>query len=227
MQQLVFDLSPVPNVQFDSFIHATNAEVVSALTQEPPERFIYLWGEAGGGKTHLLKAWQARSEGLTGGAIYIDARTERIVEATRSFSWIAIDHIDDLMPDEAIAFFSLYHALQERRSGALLAAGRYPPAKLKLRADVCTRLGSALVFEVKLLADEEKLAVLCAQAQRRQLSIHEDVFRYLLSHWRRDLPHLLALLETLDRYSLALHCPITVTLVKRLLASTPLPASTP
>ena len=43
------------------------------------------------------------------------------------------------------------------------------------------------------------------------------MLRYLLTHWRRDLASLTDKLDTLDRYSLAMHRPITVPLVKHIL----------
>ena len=46
------------------------------------------------------------------------------------------------------------------------------------------------------------------------------MFRYLLTHWRRDLSSLIAMLDMLDRYSLALRRPITVPLVKNVLQTT-------
>ena len=53
----------------------------------------------------------------------------------------------------------------------------------------------------------------------RQLNVPDEVFRYLLTHWRRDLSSLTAMLDTLDRYSLALQRPVTVPLVKNVLQS--------
>ena len=49
------------------------------------------------------------------------------------------------------------------------------------------------------------------------LNISDEVLRYLLTHWRRDLASLTDMLDTLDRYSLAMHRPITVPLVKHIL----------
>ena len=96
-------------------------------------------------------------------------------------------------------------------------AGRQPPMALAVRDDLRTRLGWGLVFEVKALSDEDKLAALRSHAASRQLSIPDDVYRYLLTHWRRDLSSLIGMIDILNRYSLAMRRPITVPLVKNVL----------
>ena len=88
-----------------------------------------------------------------------------------------------------------------------------------LRPDLATRLASGLVLEVKPLSDSDKLTALRRHAGARQLNVPDEVFRYLLTHWRRDLSSLTSMLDTLDRYSLALQRPVTVPLVKNILQS--------
>ncbi|MTD33486.1 DnaA regulatory inactivator Hda [Paludibacterium denitrificans] len=217
MDQLVLDLTPAPLPAFDNFVAERNREVITALTAPEAERFIYLWGESGSGKTHLLQAWIAHAERLGRAAIYLDAQHESLPDFAREASFIAVDHVDDLAPDDQIMLFSFYNSLKEGGDGRLLMAGRQPPMALSVRDDLRTRLGWGLVFEVKALSDDDKLAALRTHAATRQLSIPDDVFRYLLTHWRRDLTSLIAMIDMLDRYSLALRLPITVPLVKNVL----------
>lgn len=220
MDQLVLDLAPEPLPVFDTFVAKRNREVIAALADPDGERFLYLWGESGSGKTHLLRAWIAHAETQGRSSIYLDAKNERLPDFAREASFIAVDHIDDLDPDDQITLFSIYNSLKDGGQGHLLMAGREPPMNLALRDDLRTRIGWGLVFEVKALSDEEKLAALHAHAAKRQLAVGDDVFRYLLTHWRRDLPSLIAMLDMLDRYSLALRRPITVPLVKNVLQTT-------
>ncbi|AXK38310.1 DnaA regulatory inactivator Hda [Crenobacter cavernae] len=224
MDQLVLNLSPEPLPAFDSFVAERNREVVTALIDPEAERFLYLWGEPGSGKTHLLHAWIAHAEALGRASIYLDARQERLPEFAREASYIAVDHVDDLHPDDQITLFSIYNSLKEAGEGRLLMAGRQPPMMLALRDDLRTRVGWGLVFEVKPLSDDDKLAALARHAETRQLAIPEDVFRYLLTHWRRDLASLVDMIDLLDRYSLALRRPITVPLVKNILQTTSSPS---
>ena len=220
MDQLVLDLTPTPTPGFDNFLAEHNREIIAALNDASGERFVYLWGAPGCGKTHLLQAWIAHAERTGRAAIYLDAKTEHLPDFAREASFIAVDKVDDLTPDDQITLFSIYNALKESGEGRLLMAGRLPPMRLPVRDDLRTRLGWGLVFQVKALSDDDKLAALKRHAAERQLAIPDDVFRYLLTHWRRDLSSLIDMLDTLDRYSLALQRPITVPLVKNILQTT-------
>jgi DnaA family protein len=90
---------------------------------------------------------------------------------------------------------------------------------LTLRADVVTRLAWGLVYEVHGLSDREKAAALAGHASVRGFALQEDVSNYLLTHARRDMPGLVALLDALDRYSLESQRPVTVPLLRELLAA--------
>src|SRR6202008_5195741 len=85
-----------------------------------------------------------------------------------------------------------------------------------------TRLGWGLVFHLAPLPDEHKAAVLRHAAKGRGIALAEDVPAYLLTHFRRDMPSLMALLDALDRFSLEQKRAVTLPLLRTMLA---LPAS--
>ena len=96
-------------------------------------------------------------------------------------------------------------------------AGNAPPAQLPLREDLRSRLAWGLVYHVKPLTDEERATYLRAEAARRGMRVPDEVIGYLLTHVRRDLPTLLAILDELDRTSLELKRPVTLPLVREAL----------
>src|SRR5258708_36616306 len=61
MRQLLLDFTQAPAPTFANFVHGGNAELAHALeapvTGAAAERVMYVWGEKGAGKTHLLKAF--------------------------------------------------------------------------------------------------------------------------------------------------------------------------
>ncbi len=128
----------------------------------------------------------------------------------------AVDDVHLLNPQAQIALFNLHNRIQAGR-GALLASGNAAPAQLALRADLVTRLASGLVYQVHGLNEEEKVAALRRHAQARGFQLSQEVVAYLLRHVQRDLPSLLALLDALDRYSLANRRAITLPLLRELL----------
>ena len=98
--------------------------------------------------------------------------------------------------------------------GKVLAAGNAPPPLLPLREDLKSRLAWGLVYHVKPLTDDERASYLRAEAGRRGMRVPDEVISYLLTHVRRDLPTLVAILDEVDRASLEKKHPITLPLVK-------------
>lgn len=218
MKQLALDIARPPAPALDNFVPGRNAELVVALyalaNGASSEPFIYLWGEAGCGRTHLLQSVvsAARAEARPA---YLFTAGEREFAAPDD-SLCAVDDVHKLDDEAAIALFNLYNRLRAGR-GALLASGNAAPAQLQLRADLKTRLAAGLVYQVHRLNEVEKVAALRRHAEARGFKLSDDVIGYLLRHVQRDLPSLLALLDALDRYSLASRRAITLPLVRELI----------
>ena len=64
MRQLLLDLLPETPPRLDNFIAGGNGEALTGLAAwlaaDNREPSLLLWGEAGAGKTHLLRASEAR-----------------------------------------------------------------------------------------------------------------------------------------------------------------------
>ncbi len=216
-QQYIFDFAEEIYPDFEQLPSQTNKELMATLHQRA-EPFVYLWGSTGSGKTYLLKSWvaQARKNGYR--AIYIDALVQALPENIHDYEYIAIDGVANLSTEDQISLFSVFNQFKDQKAGFLLVAANTPPWQLNIREDLRTRMGFCLVYEMHPLTDEEKIIVLGEIARSRQLSISDDVFSYLINHWQRDMDRLVDLLSILDQYSLAVKKPITVPLVKKVLA---------
>ncbi len=219
MKQLVLNISPAPPPTFANFVVGQNQELAALLQNMAsganPERFVYIWGEPGAGKSHLLRAF---------------ATTVRERPSMRFDSKSSVPEISQIRGDETVTFDdvhrlsatgqpALFHAYNRIRTGAgrLIASGRFPPPRLTILADLKSRLGWGLVLEVKPLSDEEKYAALSQHAADRGFSLAPEVIRYILSHCNRDLPSLMNLLAALDLYSLQNKRAITVPLIKEVI----------
>jgi DnaA family protein len=197
-RQLPLEFSQAAEPSFDTFIAGSNAEAlerVRALAAgELHEAIVYLWGEAGSGRSHLLRAAARANPAL-----------------------VVADDVESL---DAPAQQALFVAINAAREGGahVLAAGGAAPAGLALREDLRTRLGWGLVYQLKPLTDVQKAMHLRAEAGRRGLRLTDEVVWYLLHHLPRDLASLNAVLETLDRHSLARQRPITLPLIREALS---------
>jgi DnaA family protein len=219
MRQLLLEWGAEKPQTLDTFVVGQNQElaqrlrVLAARTADAlSERFVYLWGEAGAGKSHLLHALAA-----TPATRYIaaDAPANAFL-FTPDVTLYLLDDCEDLSPARQIEAFNLFN--QVRENGAVLvAAGAMPPATLALREDLRTRLGWGLIYQVHGLTDEEKIAALNQAAQARGLSLSPGVLPYLITHFRRDMRSLSTMLDALDQYSLETQRPITLPLLRSLL----------
>lgn len=221
MKQLALDIIAAPSPTLANFVAGRNAELLHHLKRVAAgatgERFIYLWGAAGSGRSHLLRAVVAAAHGAGASAVYIAcAGGTRFDSATGDMDCVAVDRADSLSDTQQIELFNIYNKLREGR-GRLIVSGDAPPVQLALRQDLVTRLGWGLVYQVHALSDEEKVRALTRHAAARGFQLSSEVCDYLLSRARRDMPSLLAMLDALDRYSLETKRPVTVPLVRELL----------
>ncbi len=210
MRQLLLDFTQAPAPTFANFVHGGNAELAHALESSVrgdfAERVVYVWGESGSGKTHLLKAFAE-----AGGARHARYVHGEDFQAGDARGIVALDDIERLSEARQI---ELFNAFNERAFTFLLVAAGAAPRDVRLRRDLATRLATGLTYRVLPLSDAEKGAALAAHARGRGFDLGEEVTGYLLHHARRDMGSLMAALDALDRYSLETGRPITVPLLK-------------
>jgi DnaA-homolog protein len=216
MKQLVLDIALPAAPTLDNFVPGRNSELVVALyalaNGASNERFIYLWGAGGSGRSHLLRAVANAARRNGRHTVWFDAK---VIDFADDGLCVA-DDVHLLGAEAQIALFNLHNRIRGG-NGALIASGDAAPAQLRLRPDLVTRLASGLIYQVHGLDDEEKSAVLRRHADMRGFRLPQEVADYLLRHSRRDMPSLLAVLDALDRYSLENKRAITVPLLRELL----------
>jgi DnaA family protein len=222
MKQLILDIARHPSPSFANFVVGRNAEVLAALTAladgRPPERFVYLWGEPGSGRSHLLAATVARAASAKRAAFLLPAPLSRdALDAAASDALVVLDDIEILDAAGERGLFGLYNRIRAD-GGSLLVSGPLAPKGLAVRADLATRLSWGLVFEVRALTDADKAQAMRERALAHGFSLPNDVCVYALRHARRDLPSLLDLVDRLDRYSIATHRAVTLPLLRELMS---------
>ena len=216
MRQLILDLLPEALPCFDNFVAGGNADALTGLAAwlapDNQESSLLLWGEAGSGKTHLLRASEA---------CFSDACSNPdLSETDESIPFHAIDNVEALSAVGQIALFNLFNRLRAS-GGRLLTTASQPPLRMALREDLRTRLGSGLIYRLQPLTDSDKIAALTTLATARGMRLPPDALNYLLARAPRDMRSLAALLAALDRYSLEHKRAITLPLLREVL-QTPL-----
>lgn len=226
MKQLALSLSSSPEPSLHNFEPGRNAEVLCALRAFAEgaggDRFIYVWGGAGSGRSHLLRAVarSARDSARSVTALKAPVTAQQLADVCEDQT-VVLDDADQLDAEAQRALFALYNRIRDGGVGALLTSGSAPPAALGVRADLATRLAWGLVYEIHALTDDEKAAAMRAHALARGFQLPVEVQDYVLRHARRDLPSLLALVDRLDRYSLEERRAITLPLAREVLKQAP------
>jgi DnaA-homolog protein len=176
----------------------------------------YLWGAAGSGKTHLLKAVaeSLRSQGAAAG--WLDPSVNEPPAFDESWSVVLLDDVHLYTAVQQHASFNWFVNAQSQQRG-VLASGAVPPADLRLREDLRTRLGWGHVFQLHVLTEPECRAVLRQAADARGVFLGDEVMDFMLTRFSRDLGSLMRLLEQLDRYALQTQRAVTIPLIKSML----------
>ena len=197
MKQMLLALSPTPKQSFENFVVGQNIEVIHTLKQiishKLPIQFIYLWGNEGSGKSHLT-------------------------HIASDHGFVIHDDVHLLDDSGQIELFNTYNRCKESHQN-MLVSGLYSPLQMKLRDDLATRLAWGVTYEVIALSDEEKKLALLRHADERGIKLNTDIIDYCLRYLKRDMPNLFSILEDLDKWSLSYKRPITLPLLKEIIAA--------
>jgi DnaA-homolog protein len=223
MKQIALDIGMARAPTLAGFCAGPNEAVLKHLqlwvgspTRSPVP--TYLWGLEASGKTHLLKA-VAESLREQGAAVgWLDPAVSEPPEFSESWAMVLLDDVHLYTAVQQHAGFNWFVNAQGLQRG-VLAAGTLPPADLKLREDLRTRLGWGHVFQLQVLSEPERRAVLRQSADARGVFLSDEVIDFMLTRFSRDLSSLMQLLEHLDGYALQTKRAITIPLIKSMLES--------
>lgn len=225
MKQMALDIGLASDPTFSSFFNGPNEATVAhlALWAGNPLRSpvpTYLWGEAASGKTHLLKATSEILRGQGASIGWMDASMLEPPEFDEAWAVVIMDdcHLYTAA-QQRVAFNWFVNALNTSDGSPrwVLAAGNAPPADLRLREDLRTRLGWGDVFALQVLSEPERREVLRHEAESRGLVLNDEVMSFMLTRFSRDLGSLMQLLEQLDGYALQTKRAITIPLIRAML----------
>ena len=231
-EQLALNLRLRDASSFENFFVARNREAVECLQRalgslsNAPNSlasWLYLWGEPGSGKTHLLEAACRAAQEQGHAPLYVPLAENAdlsvaLLEDVEQVPLVCVDDINTIAGDSIweAALFALYERLRAQGGMLVLAANTSPAASGLKLADLASRLTAGLVYQLQPLTDAEKIAALRLRAQRRGLEMTEEVASYLLTRFPRDMRSLFALLDELDLATLAAQRRLTIPFLRGL-----------
>ena len=224
--QLPLALRYPPDQRLETFVRAPAGAVehLRALAGGEARDALYLAGPAGVGKTHLLLATCAAAEATGHRAAYLPmmaaaGRLRDALLALEGNDLIALDGLDVIAGnrEDEIALFDTHNRARAAGVALVYAARDIPDAIGLTLPDLRSRLGQCTRITLLPLDDEGRREVLQQRAQRRGLVLEDAALEWLLKRVGRELGGLTALLDQLDRASLAAQRRITVPFLRQTL----------
>jgi DnaA family protein len=215
------------DTNFASFHAGCNQELVQQLqlgASGNGEQQIFIWGQLGQGKSHLLQACCHVAHNHQQSHFYLAlAQTQTtnpdILSGLENTRLVCIDDIQTIAGNTEWeqAFFRFYN-LHREQGNHLIIASSEAPAKLNIALpDLKTRLTWGLCLKINVMNDEQRIAALAMKAKTMGLEITPRTGQFLLSRCTRDLPSLWTLLEKIDYATLAAQRKPTIPLIKEIL----------
>jgi DnaA family protein len=224
-QQLSLGLALRDDATFDSFFAAGNEEAVNGIKGflSNQENFIYIFGNSGSGKTHVLQALCNLAIDCEISTVYLPIKQctspQAILDNLEHTDLICIDDLDEVFTQDKWEenIFYLYNKIKEKKQKLIVTAKcSVKLAKINL-PDLKSRLAWGVVYKLRTLNEEQCLAAIKLRAKFRGIEIGAAEGNYLIRHCARNIQELFLTLEKLDQASLAAKRKITLPFIKKIL----------
>lgn len=214
--QLALNIRLGDDATFENFVGSAAGKI------QGTDRILYLWGEAGSGKSHLLQALCNKANVKKKDSIYLQglgSHAPEILHSLESFPLVCLDDIHEVIGNEHWEL-ELFHLINSVKDGntRLVVAASTPSARLNiLLPDLASRLRATVAIETDSLDDQEKLEILKTRAGNRGFALNDEVARFILDRSPRDMHHLIELLGKLEVETLRQQKKLTIPFVKKTL----------
>ncbi len=226
-EQLPLQFEFQSNQNFTTFYPGDNQETINHLQHifDNNEQQIFLWGAAGTGKTHLLQAICQESNQQQKTSFYFSFDNKQmpdpeILNGLENFDLVCFDNIERIAEDSEWeqAFFNFFNLHRDNNKQLILSA-QCPPKYLNIQLpDLKTRMGWGLTLKITPLTNEQQLNALIYKANDLGFEIPENVGRFLMTHYARDMPSIWVLLDTIDHATLAAKRKLTIPFLKQIMS---------
>jgi chromosomal replication initiator protein len=231
-----------PRFTFESFVAASSNRLAHAAAQavaETPGRSynpLFIYGDSGLGKTHLLHAIgnYVQENFASRRVLYLTTETfmNDFVDSLRMSTTIAfkrryrdcdvllIDDVQFMENKEGLQeeFFHTYNDLHGAGKQIVLTSDRPPRSIETLEERLRSRFMSGLITEVDPPDLETRLAILRKKAEEDRADIPDDVLEFIATHVKNNIRELEGALIRVTAFASLSREPISLELAERVLA---------
>lgn len=230
-RQLSLGIALVDDATFENFFLAPDSANLQALTQVHQcaegrgDQLLYVWGAAGVGLSHLLRAACHHATHVGRRARYLSldellkSHPAELLESVEHLDLLCLDDIDGIAGKAKWerSVFHLYNRLRDSGKQLIIAA-HHPLADIGIQLpDLQSRLAWGITYHILPMTDDEKALALQLRAHTRGLELSDEVSHFIISRSSRDMKQLYQDLECLDNASLAEQRRLTIPFVKQVL----------
>ncbi|NOQ76407.1 MAG: DnaA regulatory inactivator Hda [Methylococcaceae bacterium] len=225
-KQLPLQFEFQSNQNFSTFYPGSNEEVINHLRHIfiNNEQQIFLWGDAGTGKTHLLQAVSQESNKQNKTSFYFSFDDNHLpdpemLNGLENFDIVCFDNIDRIAENSEWehAFFNFFNLHRDANKKLILSA-HCPPKFLSVQLpDLKTRMNWGLTLQLATLSDEQQLSALIYKANDLGFEVPLNVGRFLMSHYTSDMPSIWILLDKINHATLAAKRKLTIPFLKQIM----------
>ena len=208
------------------------------LTNPLEEKFnpLFIYGQSGLGKTHLLYAITNEIKKRTPGVKFLYIRGEDFVnelidsiqkgstsafrQRYRNTDVLLIDDIHFIAGKESIQeeFFNTFNALYEKQKQIILTSDR-PPCEIKNLADrLRTRFEWGLTADIQPPSPELRAAIIRLKAEKQGIVIADEIVAYMAEKIKSNIRTIEGAIRKLYAMNKLTGVPITIDTVKKALA---------
>jgi len=226
-EQLPLQFEFQSNQNFNTFYPGNNKEIINHLQQilVKQEQQIFLWGESGTGKTHLLHSSVEEANIYNKTSLFfsfdkLDLPDPALLEGLENIDLVCFDNIQQIAGNGEWeqAFFNFYNLHRDANKKLVLSAP-CPPKFLAIQlADLKTRMSWGLTLKLKALTDEQQLNALIYKANDLGFEIPQNVGRFLITHYAHDLASIWTMLDKINYATLAAKRKLTIPFLKQIMA---------
>ena len=221
--QIPFSFQAPEFATLDNFIAGENKQLLFSL-KNTGDQLIFIWGDKGVGKTHLLEAMVFYYQSLDKNAFYLPLQIQedfepQMLESLETFDLVCLDNVDQVVGNKEweLALFNFFNRIRESGGRLILSAAQNAHnLDIKL-ADLRSRLSWGITYQLRGLNDVEKINALKIRAHLRGFMMDDKVAQYLMKHSSRDMSELMSLLDKLDYASLVEQKKLSIPFVKNYL----------
>lgn len=224
--QLHLDLTLKDESTFQNFEPGDNSHLISWVKNiiNGKERYTYLYGEQGVGKSHLLQAACHAASSQRKTSLYLplsdhEHLSPHMLEGLEQLDLVCIDDIDKIagLPDWEEALMHFYNRHKTTNNG-LIITGKAKPNEINIKLkDLSSRLNWGMLFVVSPLNDEQKIQALRIKGTDKGMNLSHELCEYIIKRSPRSMNELTKIFKKLETSSLSSKRALTIPFAKKVL----------